>query len=92
MRSTNNFEDKRVKTDEKEKRSIMYSQIFNYNLLSRDPMMRAADVSAAVEAGGKEISDKKSRFLAIWILGGIATFIMIVKFIADFFYNINFGK
>ena len=92
MKTTNNYENQEIKTNEKEKKNIMYSQMFNYNTLGRDSMMRAADVSAAVEAGGKEISNKKSRFLALCILGGFAVFIMMLKFIADFFAAFPIGK
>ena len=92
MKTTNNYENREMKTNEKEKKNIMYSQLFNYNTLGRDSMMRAADVSAAVEAGGKDISDKKSRSLALCILGGFAAFIMILKFIADFIPALPIGK
>ncbi len=68
MKSTNNYENKKVKTNEKEKRSIMYSQIFNYNLMSRDPMMRSVEVTAAVEAGGKDISNKKAVYYTLLVI------------------------
>jgi hypothetical protein len=68
MKSTNNYENKKVKTNEKEKRSIMYSQIFNYNLMSRDPMMRSVEVTAAVEAGGKDISNKKAVLYTLLVI------------------------
>lgn len=47
-------------------------------------MMRAADVSAAVEAGGKEISTKKSRWIALAIMGGFAAFILLMKVVTSF--------
>ena len=84
MRTTNNYENPEKKTNEKEKKTLMYSQLFNYNLMSRDPMMRSVEVTAAVEGGGKEIDTKKSRLIALAILGGFAAFIMLMKFIAGF--------
>ncbi len=77
-------ENMEVKTNKEEKKSIMYSQIFNYNTLGRDSMMRAADVSAAVEAGGKDISNKKSRLIALAIIGGFAAFMLLMRFVTSF--------
>lgn len=68
MRTNNTYENKENKTNVKEKRSIMYSQIFNYNLMSRDPMMRSVEVTAAVEAGGKDISNKKAVRLTLLVM------------------------
>ncbi len=82
MRTTNNYENPEIKTNEKEKKTLMYSQLFNYNLMSRDPMMRSVEVTAAVESGGKDISTRNSRLIALAILGGFAAFLMLVKFIA----------
>ena len=59
MRATNNYENREIKTNEKEKKNIMYSQIFNFNILGRDQTMRSVEVTAAVEAGGKDITNKK---------------------------------
>ena len=65
MKATNNYENQELKVNEKEKKNIMYSQLFNYNTMSKDGMMRSADVSAAVEAGGKDISGRKSRLITV---------------------------
>ena len=91
MRTNNNYENNEIKTNEKEKRSLMYSQIFNYNMMNRDHMMRPVDVSAAVESGGKDIDNKKARLIALAILGGFAAFIMLVKFIAGFIGTLPIG-
>lgn len=82
MSSTENQEN--VKTNEKEKRNLMYSQIFNYNMVSRDHMSRPIDVSAAVEGGGKDIENKKSRLTALAILGVFGVFWLILGVIASF--------
>ena len=44
-----------------EKRSLMYSQIFNYNT-NRDGT-RTIDISAAVAGGGKSVTDKKNYWI-----------------------------
>ena len=78
MKATNNYENQELKVNEKEKKNIMYSQLFNYNTMSKDGMLRSADVSAAVEAGGKDISDRKSRLIALAILGGFTAFVLLM--------------
>ena len=71
MKATYNYENRETKTHEKEKKSIMYSQIFNYNTISRDPMMRSVEVTAAVEAGGKDISNKKTAIYTVLVIAAI---------------------
>ncbi len=71
MNATNNYENKKAKTNDKEKKSIMYSQIFNYNILGRDQTMRSVEVTAAVEAGGKDITNKKTAIYTVLIIAAI---------------------
>lgn len=92
MRTTNNYENYEIKSNEKEKKTLMYSQLFNYNLMSRDPMMRSVEVTAAVESGGKEISTRKSSLIALAILGGFTAFIMLIKFVAGFIGVLPIGR
>ena len=92
MRTTNNYENTEIKTNEKEKKTLMYSQLFNYNLMSRDLMMRSVEVTAAVESGGKEISTRKSRLIALAIMGGFTAFIMLIKFVAGFIGVLPIGR
>lgn len=49
-----------------EKRNLMYSQIFNYNM-NRDGT-RNIEVSAAVESGGKSITSKRNRNIGLVVL------------------------
>ena len=74
MKANNNYDNKKVKTNEKEKRSIMYSQIFNYNSLGRDQMMRSVEVTAAVEAGGKDITNKKVAVYTVLVIAAFFVF------------------
>ena len=64
MKNIDNYENKKVKTNEKEQRSLMYSQIFNYNMVSRDPMERDMEVTSSIENAGKSITNKKEVVIA----------------------------
>ena len=55
-----------VKDNSVEKRSLMYSQIFNYNM-NRDGT-RTIDVSAAVAGGGKSIDSKRNYYIGLVVV------------------------
>ena len=63
MRDNDSYINTELKTNKKEKKTLMYSQLFNYNLMGRDPMMRSVEVTAAVMAG----SEHKSRTYKKWL-------------------------
>lgn len=50
-----------------EKRSLMYSQIFNYDTMNRDGH-RTIETRAAVAGGGKFVSGKKHYYLELCIV------------------------
>lgn len=57
-----------AKDNSVEKRSLMYSQIFNYENISRDPFQRHIEVTAAVESGGKSITNKKNYYIGLLVV------------------------
>ena len=60
------METREQKDNNVEKRSLMYSQIFNYNV-NRDGT-RTIDISAAVAGGGKSITNKKNLVIGLCVI------------------------
>lgn len=66
-------ETREVEENNAEKRSLMYAQMFNYNI-NRDGT-RTIDISAAVAGGGKSITNKKDYAMGLFVIAIVVVLI-----------------